>query len=224
MNKFKKLSAIILVICSLAAFASCSDKPDSAVTTTAETTTEAVDETTISEVIDIVTEIQTVAVSVTDKKGDVSVSVSEKAVTIPQTVIQAVSDPTKVVNQVTTTKAETTKKVITTVPTTKRPVVDDTINEKAVGISMMTKSGSVQVGDYATVIIMGTPNKTYSIEFYESPSVKMKSDELESQKADENGFVTWSFKVKSSCKAGKRKIVIKEVDSNNYLETSITVR
>ena len=248
MNKFKKLSAIILVFCSLAAFASCSDKTDSSVTTTLsnENTTITVDAPSTPEIINTVTEIQTVAVSVTDKKGNVSVSVSEKVVVIPQTTNQAVSDPTRVVTNAplknpttktvtneapitATTKplqttVKTTKAVKTTVATTKKPVVDDVINEKSVGIFMMTKTDPVQIGNYATVYIQGTPDKTYSIDFYESPSVAMKSDKLESKKADANGFVSWSFEIDGKCSLGKRKVVIKEEGSGNYLETSITVR
>lgn len=242
MNNFKKISAIILVFCSLAAFASCSDKTDTSVTSaTNETVSEEFSEvekidTQVTEiVINNVTEKQTVAVSVTDKKGNVSVSVSEKVVVIPQTVIisqtvkipqttnQPVSDPTKPLASTSTQKATTTK-VIRTVPVVTKPVVDDTIIEKAVGISMLTKSDPVQTGNYATVYIQGTPGKTYSIDFYQSPSVEMKSKDLEDKTADENGFVSWSFEIKNDCSAGKRKVVIKEANSNNYLETSITVR
>lgn len=242
MNNFKKISAIILVFCSLAAFASCSDKTDTSVTSaTNETVSEEFSEvekidTKVTEiVINNVTEKQTVAVSVTDKKGNVSVSVSEKVVVIPQTVIisqtvkipqttnQPVSDPTKPLASTSTQKATTTK-VIRTVPVVTKPVVDDTIIEKAVGISMLTKSDPVQTGNYATVYIQGTPGKTYSIDFYQSPSVEMKSKDLEDKTADENGFVSWSFEIKNDCSAGKRKVVIKEANSNNYLETSITVR
>ena len=242
MNNFKKLSAIILVFCSLSAFASCSDKTETPVTsTTNETFAEEIGEveniyTEITEIVTKnVTEKQTVAVSVTDKKGNVSVSVSEKVVLIPQTVIipqtvripqtsnQAVSDPTKPVVPASTQKEATTK-VIRTVPVVTKAIIDDTINEKAVGISMLTKSDPVQTGNYATVFIQGIPGKTYSIDFYQSPSVKMKSKDLENKTADENGFVSWSFEIKNDCSAGKRKVVIKETNSNNYLETSITVR
>ena len=242
MNNFKKLSAIILVFCSLTAFASCSDKTETPVTSaTNETVAEEIGEveniyTEITEIVTKnVTEKQTVAVSVTDKKGNVSVSVSEKMVVIPQTVIipqtvrisqtsnQAVSDPTKPVTPASTQKDSTTKVIKTNPPATKA-VVDDTINEKAVGISLLTKTDPIQTGNYATVYIQGTPGKTYSIDFYQSPSVKMKSKNLEAKAADENGFVSWSFEIKNDCSAGKRKVVIKEVNSNNYLETAITVR
>ena len=89
---------------------------------------------------------------------------------------------------------------------------------------MMTKSDPVQIGNYATVFIKGTPGKTYTIDFYESPSVLMKSDKLKPQKADANGFVSWSFEINGKCSPGKRKVLIKEENSSNYLETSITVR
>ena len=109
----------------------------------------------------------------------------------------------------------------TTVPTTKKPVVNDTINEKSVGIFMLSKSDPVSVGNHATIFIQGTPGKTYSIEFYETPSSTAK---LEDKKADANGFVSWSFEIRRACNLGKRKVVIKENNSSNYLETSITVK
>lgn len=199
MNKFKNLSAIILVICSLAAFSSCTDKTDVDTSSTSanENITESIVNTkTADDVINNLTEKQAVTVNVTDKKGKPSVSVSETA----------------------------KQELKTTVPTTKKTVINDNINEKAVGIFIMTKSDPVQVGNYATIFIQGTPGKTYSIEFYETPSIKADFSDLKDKKADSNGFVSWSFEIRNTCALGKRKIVVKENNSNNYLETSITVK
>ncbi len=254
MNNFKKISAIILAVCTAATlFASCeSDKKSDVEPTVIK-----------SDVItEIVTEKEEIAVEVTDKKGEVSVSVSEKIVTIPVTKIvteiatksSVSSKVSSVINQVTTVAAtssqqktsaakkpsattvrvpattttkksesKTTSVPKTTVAATKRPVVDDKINEKAVGIFLLTKSDPVQLGNQATVIIQGTPGKTYSIDFYEAPSKPSSLSALEDKKADENGFISWTFEIGSSCSLGKRKIVIKEKNSSNYLETSITV-
>ena len=263
MNNFKKLSAIILVLCtSVTIFASCtndnsqlsSDEPSTSYSedTKTEIITNEEGKTSVlfitnktddkNSVSDNITETvkETVTVNVTDKKGEVSVSVSEKIVNIPvrttvRTVLTTVNKQTPAtLNNTAVSAAKTTKinnanpavkpTVKTTVSTTKKPVINDTINEKSVGISMLTKTDPVQIGDHATIFVQGTPGKTYSIEFYETPSSAAKSDSLEDKKTDANGFVSWTFKIKNTCNLGKRKLIIKEKNSSNYLETSITVK
>lgn len=240
MNNFKRISAVILAICTAAAiFASCGNNNP----TTVET----------SVITEFITEKETVEVQVTDEKGNLSVSVSEKIVTVPVTKTVTIKNEEKATNAssdesvitqesvavtrkdsvattvktpVTTKKSDaktTTGKTVvkTTVPATKKPVVDDIINEKAVGLFLLSKTDPVQTGNQATVFIQGTPGKTYSFEFYETPESKAK---IEDAKADANGFVSWSFEITNACNAGKRKVLIKENNSENYIETSITVR
>lgn len=258
MNNFKRISAVILALCTAATiFTSCDSKNNDGTSTTAETIV----------ITEFITEKETVEVEVTDEKGNVSVSVSEKIVTVPVTKTVTVTTPPKndnspekddnspekgsvdksgnsaitrsdsatiqPVSAAATSKAggtiteadtkATTKKVSvrTTVPTTKRPAVDDVVNEKSVGLFLLSKTDPVQTGNQATVFIQGTPGKTYSIDFYETLSSTAKIDDA---KADANGFVSWSFEITDSCSPGKRKIIIKENDSANYIETSITVR
>ena len=248
MNKFKRISAVILALCTAATlFCSCdkNEKTDNGTTTAGQV-----------EITEIITEKETVEVEVTDEKGNVSVSVSEKIITIPVTkketvpVTAPVKDAanqsvTKQINSVAaqitaastiksngatkpadkTAKATVRTTVRTTAATTKkRAVVDDKINEKSVGIFMLSKTDPVQVGNQATIFIQGTPGNTYSIEFYETPSSAAKLVELEDKKADANGFVSWSFEIRNTCNLGKRKVIIKEKGSDNYIETSITVR
>ncbi len=188
MNNFKKISAIILLICSLTSFASCTDKTD--VNSSSTSANEKITE----------------SINVTDKKENTSVSDSE---TTRYASVHSTAKATEITKQ--------------TVTTTKKAVVNDTVNEKAVGISMLTKSDPVQVGNYATIFIQGTPGRTYLIDFYETPSSKATLNDLEDKTADANGFVSWSFEIRNTCNLGKRKIVVKEKNSSNYLETSITV-
>ncbi len=269
MNNFKKISAVILVLCtSVAIFTSCTndkskltdDKSSTSVTEEAvtEIITNEEGETSVIEVTDNITDIKSdtgkkdetitikekVTVEVTDKKGDVSVSVSEKTVIIPakttvRTVLTTVKQQTvsaiinTTVPAVKTTKTNTTKPTVKTtakptvkptIQTTKKAVVDDTIIEKSVGISMLTKTDPVQIGNQASIFIQGTPGKTYSIEFYETPSSTANLTSLEDKKADANGFVSWTFEIRNTCNLGKRKLIIKEKNTSNYLETSITVK
>lgn len=255
MNNFKKISAVILTLCTAAAiFTSCGKKD--------ETVTDVSSTSSATEVLKTVTKKEKVTVEITDKKGNVSVSVSEKIIPIPVTASEINKDinknenkektknlpasssekqtvaaqinsvATKITSVAATDKApEGTKKseikttkasVATTVPTTKKPIVNDKINEKSVGISLLSKSDPVETGNHATIIIQGTPGKTYTIDFYETPSKRASG--LSEVKADENGFASWSFKIKKSCNLGKRKVVIKENNSSNYIETSITVK
>ena len=250
MNNFRRISAIILSLCiGITVFASCNNDESTDITTTTEKAE-------ITEIItEIITEKQTVNIEVTDKKGDVSVSVSEKIITVPvtRTITVTQNKETDNIAKATTKKSSsntvnlltavsqtqnrtaasilnnnvtkaTAVPVKTTVSTTKRPIVDDKIDEKSVGIFMMTKTDPVQVGNHATIFVQGTPGKTYSIEFYETPSSISKQSSLEDKKADANGFVTWTFEIGNTCNLGKRKLVIKEKNSSNYLETSITVK
>lgn len=98
------------------------------------------------------------------------------------------------------------------------------IPEISNGISVVTKTTPVIIGNSATVMIQGTAGKKYSIDFYESSSKIADYDGLEDKTADSNGFVTWTFEIKNTCESGNRKIVIKEKNSDNYVQTSITVQ
>lgn len=209
MNTFKRISAIILALCAAAAiFTSCSNNEK----ITSENST-----TVASEIQEKATENQTVTVNVTDKNGNVSESVI------------FVTPATKTVSVATVSNSKyaavtQSKPKKTTAATTKKPVINDTVNEKAVGISLLTKSDPVQIGNHATVVIQGAPGKTYSIDFFANPSKAATYNDLENKKADANGFVSWSFKIPSSCDLGKRKVIIKEENSSNYIETSITIK
>lgn len=98
------------------------------------------------------------------------------------------------------------------------------IEEISSGVSVIAKTSPVGRGDSATVIIMGKPGAEYSIEFYESDNKTASYSGLESKKADSSGVCSWTFKVGSSCESGERKIIIKEKNSGNYAQTSITVQ
>ena len=102
----------------------------------------------------------------------------------------------------------------------KKPVV---IEEKANGISLVTKSSTVMAGTSATIMIQGTAGKSYSIDFYKTASSKASSSGLEDKKADENGFVSWTFKVDDDCESGNHKIYVAEKNSSKYIQTYITV-
>ncbi len=98
------------------------------------------------------------------------------------------------------------------------------ISEIRNGISIVTKTTPVVIGNSATVMIQGTQGKKYSFDFYETASKSADYEGLEDKTADSNGFVTWSFEIKSTCTAGNKKIIIKELGSDKFIQTSITVQ
>ncbi len=199
MNRFKKISAFILTFCTITAvFASCGKK-DNTVTDITLTT------------------IESSTDDGTEKESKTSVTLN----IVTKTDADAANTNSSSVKK-TDLKEQTVK---TTQPTTvKRNISNDKVEEKAVGISLLSKSDPVKTGNHATIIIQGTPGKTYSIEFYESLTKIANYSGLTEVKADENGFASWSFKIQNTCDLGTRKIIIKENNSDNYLQTSITIK
>ncbi len=107
---------------------------------------------------------------------------------------------------------------------TQKPVNSDKIDEINNGITVITKTSPVSRGNGASIIIYGTPDKTYSIEFYENADNPVKSEELSDKTADDNGFVSWTFKIGENCESGNKKIIVREKNSNKFVQTSITVQ
>ncbi|MBQ8014622.1 MAG: hypothetical protein IJ264_00365, partial [Clostridia bacterium] len=127
--------------------------------------------------------------------------------------------PVSVKENAKTTAAATTQK-----PTTTKAPSTEVIPEKSNGISLMTKTTPVVIGNSAVIMVQGTAGKKYTIDFYKSADKTADYDGLETKTADSNGFVTWTFVIDDSCDRGNRKIVIKEKNSSNYLQTSIAVQ
>lgn len=99
----------------------------------------------------------------------------------------------------------------------------ETIPEIAEGINTVFITDTVAKGDDASIMIQGEPGKKYLMTFYYGNSDSVFTEPVE-QTADGNGFVTWTFRVPSNCISGNRKIIINEVDSSDYIQTSIKVK
>ena len=99
----------------------------------------------------------------------------------------------------------------------------ETVPEIIEGLNIVFKSDTVSKGDDASLMIQGVPGKKYILEFYPTSgdSVFTESDE---QISDKNGFVSWTFRIPMNCENGNRKIIIKEIDSSNYIQTSIKIK
>lgn len=137
-------------------------------------------------------------------------------------ILTNIAPPSRTYKHTVTAKTSESKAEHTTsVQATANPEKIEEINN---GITVITKTSPVNKGNSASIIIYGTPDKTYSIEFYEDADNAVKSDELADKKADDNGFTSWTFKISETCEAGNKKIIVREKNSNKFVQTSITVQ
>ncbi len=102
-------------------------------------------------------------------------------------------------------------------------VKNDKISEENNGLHILSKTTPVIKGNSASIIITGTPFAEYTIEFYETATKKAAYSGLGTEKADSNGIATWTFTIEGDCEAGNRKVIIREKNSDKYIQTSITV-
>lgn len=107
---------------------------------------------------------------------------------------------------------------------TKKYSSENPVDELTNGLNIIAKTSPVLKGNSATVIIQGTPNAEYSIEFYKNDKQAASYAGLNDTTADHSGFASWTFTVENNCESGKRKIIIREKNSDNFLQTSITVQ
>ncbi len=208
-SKLRTISAAILAICSAATLlTACNGKTDSNLNgeTTVPATSAAVDAATVS-VLSTKAEILSQNEHYTYYKP-----ATDKA-TIAYSYVQHTVEPAETQNG---SKEEKS--------TQSNAASFEKIEEIRNGISVVTKTTPVIIGNSATVMVQGTPGKKYSIDFYENSSNAADYNGLEDKTADSNGFVTWTFEIKSTCQAGNRRIVIKEKNSNKFAQTSITVQ
>ncbi len=137
---------------------------------------------------------------------------------VPIPFVKSTEKVTKKVPQTTVKKAETTKK------SSEKVYPDETVSEVRSGLNIVFVSDTVEKGNTASVMIQGTPNKTYTLKFYTHPNSTTDFVEAEELTADENGFVSWTFRVPMNTESGNRKLVIEEKDSSNIIQTSIKIR
>lgn len=196
MNNFKRILAAAMAL-TLILLASCSKTEDGAATT-AENTEAAETKAQVTDNTVKGTESETEII--TDKDGNTKPSESAK--------------PAQTKTEVkTTAKPAATEAELISIP--------DISN----GISLLSKTSPTSKGAQASVTVMGTPNKEFTIEFYENGNDNLsKSAEFKAKTSNSSGIVTWVFTVPTSCGSGNNKIVIKEKGSKNSLQTSITVK
>ncbi len=229
--KLKTISALILAFSTaVTVFYGCTKKDDDIPenTTSTETTTVGYVEESNGVVVytdehytyhSQINELPTVIVTGKNEQDGTPISYAVVSTTefVPITII-----PEKLTSVIHTTKANKTTVKQTT---TKRAGASSTevIKEESKGINVLTKTTPVFPGNTATITVLGKPDKKYTIDFYEEGSVPSVATGLEDKTANEYGFVSWTFSISPLCSAGNKKIIIKEIGSDNYIQTSIKV-
>ena len=122
-----------------------------------------------------------------------------------------------------TEKAETAEAVTSAAETTSPKIQSDKIEEIASGINVLSKTSPVLKGNNASIVIIGTPDASYTIDFYETETKKAAYSGLEAVKADHSGIASWNFTIEEGCETGERKVIIREKNSDKFIQTSITV-
>ncbi len=216
-NRIIRLSALTVGLCTaITAFSSCGGNETDVTTTAHESTTQAVQTTKVAE-------------TVINKEGltlEIATQINDYTIYRPQTTAKK-NDVAYTYNIAQSPNAGNSDSDNGDKADNKAPendYINEIIEEKEKGISVVAKSSSAFIGNTATVMIQGTAGKQYTFEFYEAPDVKADYDGLGTKKADENGIVSWTFEIGDSCKKGNRKIYIKEKNSGNYIQTSINIQ
>lgn len=138
--------------------------------------------------------------------------------TVPRTQSASKAPVTHPKNEKTTSSAE----INVSTPTSADLGELETVPEKANGLSVQFKSSPVQRGNDATIAINGEPGKQYVIEVYRNDKELLTADSLKPQTANSLGVVSWTFDT-DRCSVGNRKIIVRETNSDKYIQTSIAV-
>ncbi len=104
-----------------------------------------------------------------------------------------------------------------TIPETEPETLPETEPENV--LKLVSVTSPVGRNENATLTIIGKPNTTYQINVYYSTAASTAKG-LESTTSDENGNVSWTWKVGGRTKAGEHKIVIS--GGGEQIETSFT--
>lgn len=226
-NKLYMISAAIIGLSII--LCACGKKETDTLTTTESETTSAVAETVEQ------TENGTETVTYVDESGYHVVSIvipsTEKA-TMPPVPLRTQS-PTYKLETLTqaqgTTKAPVTQnslKPTQAASTTKQQnttfTQPATVEDISNGLDILFKTDIASRGNDATITVSGEKGKEYTVEVYRNNTDKLVSDSLKVKAADANGFVSWTFDT-DNCESGYRKIIIREVNGDKYIQTSIKI-
>ena len=107
--------------------------------------------------------------------------------------------------------------------TTSKPTEPITVPEISEGLVLRFKSGAVDRGYSASIAVEGTAGKEYTIEVYRSNGQTLTSNKLSPQIAGNDGVVVWSIPT-GNLTSGNTKVIIRETNSDKYIQTSISIK
>lgn len=218
MKKIRFFSAAVLSVCLFAAVFSSCDKTDKITSDSISSTSKAASGTTES--------TQGVSYSMGADGHRYYIYNYYETETATESITHTIKPPANIESAKTEAAKSTSKAKKTTKnneTTVKNSIHNETVKDESKGITVLSRTTPVKKGSSASVTIMGTAGKSYSIDFYKDNSSLYQTNGLGQQTADRNGLVTWTFTVGYDCESGNRKIIIKEKGSDNYVQTSITV-
>lgn len=108
---------------------------------------------------------------------------------------------------------------VETLPVGNIETTPETDSPKAV-IELVSITSPISNNKTATVSIKGKPNTEYDINVYYATTISGAKG-LENKISDQNGAVSWSWKIGASVKSGSYKIII--TDGTEAFETKIQV-
>lgn len=115
------------------------------------------------------------------------------------------------------TEAESTK-TEPTEPPSEKPATPPT--EASTPIEFINYTDHVDAGATATVKIKGAPNTEYSIEVYYD-STESKAEGLKPKTSDDNGFVSWEWKVGTNTSKGEHSITVSGGGTSKTVEFTV---
>lgn len=113
-----------------------------------------------------------------------------------------------------------TTQAITSAPTQLQPSETTQPTEQIIPIVFVSWPKVISCGETATVSICGAPDTVYRIQVYYQSGVSSAAG-LEEQRSDENGSVTWSWKISKNARPGDYRIVVTGGGDSAYVEYSI---
>ena len=105
-----------------------------------------------------------------------------------------------------------------TEPPSEKPATPPT--EASTPIEFINYTDHVDAGATATVKIKGAPNTEYSIEVYYD-STESKADGLNPKTSDDNGFVSWEWKVGTNTSKGEHSITVSGGGTSKTVEFTV---
>lgn len=144
-------------------------------------------------------------------------SLSEKEVTLPVFSTEEPTESTASSEILTEAIPATTAASSSAEPDV--PADTDPVTDRALRLLFLTET--VKRGEMATVTLRGIPGQTYVITVHYPSSISTASG-LEPKIADENGEVSWSWRVGSRTSEGSHRIVIEGADQILTLSFAVT--